>query len=156
MMFMQAKPWVLAIAAMLAHSAVWAEGHGINVNDMKFATMPILPSCASAAVPQGDPTKGPSFVYGKIGSNCVIPWHWHTANENIMMVSGEAKLETRDGKPITITTGGFAMMPSKHVHRFTCVKSCSMYVYSDAIFDIHYVNAQGQEIAADEALKKKP
>jgi mannose-6-phosphate isomerase-like protein (cupin superfamily) len=155
-MIKQAKPWAVAVAAMLVHGAGWAQGHGANVKDMKFAAMPALPACATAAVPQGDPAKGPSFILGKLGTNCVVPWHWHTANENIILVSGEARLETKDGKPMTLTAGGFAMMPSKHIHRFTCLKSCSLYVYSDAIFDIHYVNADGQEIAADEALKKKP
>ncbi len=155
-MFKQAKPWAVAVAAMLVHGASWAQAHAVNVKDMKFMTMPTLPACATAAVPQGDPAKGPSFIHAKIEKNCVIPWHWHMANEHIMMVAGEAKLDTRDGKPVTLAAGGFAMMPSKHVHRFTCVKACSMYVYSDALFDIHYVNAEGQELAADEALKKKP
>jgi quercetin dioxygenase-like cupin family protein len=155
-MFKRAKPWVAAVAFMLAHNAGWAQSHGMNVKDMKFAAMPTLPACATAAVPQGDPAKGPSFIHGKIEKGCVIPWHWHTANENVILVSGEARLETRDGKPMVLTAGGFAMLPSKHAHRFTCLKACSIYVYSDAIFDIHYVNADGQEIAADEALRKKP
>lgn len=155
-MLKQAKPWVLGVAALLVHTASWAEGHGTNVKDMKFEAKPNLPACATAAVAQGDPAKGPSFIVGKIGKNCVIPWHWHTANENIILVSGEARVETKDGKPVTLTAGGFATMPSKHIHRFSCVKACSLYVYSDAIFDIHYVNADGQEIAVDEALKKRP
>jgi hypothetical protein len=46
------------------------------------------------------------------------------------------------------------MMPSKHVHRFTCTQACTLYVYSDAAFDIHYVDDQGKEIPSEEALKK--
>ncbi len=140
-MLRQAKPWTIAAAALLAHAASWAQGHGANVKDMKFAAMPNLPACATAAVAQGDPGKGPSFILGKMKKNCAIPWHWHTPNESIILVSGEARVETKDGKPVTLTAGGFAMMPSKLIHRFTCIKACSLYVYSDAMFDIHYLTS---------------
>jgi hypothetical protein len=59
-----------------------------------------------------------------------------------------------DGKPVVLRPGGFALMPSRHVHRFTCTKSCTLYVYSDAPFDIHYVDGQGKEISPDVALKR--
>ena len=155
-MFTQAKGWSVAAAILLAHGSCWAQGHGMNTKDMKFAAMPTLPACAAAAVAQGDPAKGPSFILGKIEKNCVIPWHWHNANEHVMMVSGQARIELKDGAPMTLDGGGFAMLPSKHTHRFTCLKTCMLYVYSDAIFDIHYINAEGQEIALADALKAKP
>jgi len=47
------------------------------------------------------------------------------------------------------------MMPSKHVHQFTCTSACSFFVNSDVAFDIHYVDASGQEIPPDKALDKK-
>ncbi len=153
-MFKQAKPWAVAVVVILVHSVGWTQSHGTNVKNMKFSAMPTLPACATAAVPQGDPAKGPAFILGKVQKNCVIPWHWHTANENIMMVSGEARLDIKDGIPLTLTAGGFAMMPSKHIHRFTCISACTFYIHSDAIFDIHYVDPQGQEIATDVALKR--
>jgi quercetin dioxygenase-like cupin family protein len=154
-MFKQTKPVLAAMAALLLPQLALAQGHGANVKDMKFATMPTLPSCATAAVAQGDPSKGPSFILAKVGKNCVIPWHWHNANETVMMVSGEARLDLKEGSPMTIGEGGNAMLPSKHVHRFTCLKACTMYVHSDTAFDIHYVNAQGQEQTMEEALKAK-
>jgi hypothetical protein len=47
------------------------------------------------------------------------------------------------------------MMPSKHVHQFTCTSACSAFVSSDAAFDIHYVDASGAKISPDAALTKK-
>jgi len=38
-------------------------------------------------------------------------------------------------------------------NQFRCQQACQMYIYSDAAFDIHYVNAQGNEIPAADALK---
>ena len=49
----------------------------------------------------------------------------------------------------------YAMMPSKHVHRFTCMSACTGFVTSDAAFDIHYVDAGGKEIPPEAALGKK-
>ncbi len=155
-MLKQAKSILVTTSLMLLASPVCAQGHGANLKDMKFATMPTLPGCATAAVAQGDPSKGASFILAKAGTNCVIPWHWHNANETVMMVSGEARLDIKDGNPITISQGGNALLPSMHIHRFTCLKACTLYVHSDTVFDIHYVNAGGQEIPMDQALKKTP
>jgi hypothetical protein len=47
------------------------------------------------------------------------------------------------------------MMPSKHVHQFTCTSACTAFVSSDAAFDIHYVDTDGKEIPPDTALAKK-
>jgi mannose-6-phosphate isomerase-like protein (cupin superfamily) len=60
-----------------------------------------------------------------------------------MMVSGVARIEMKDGKPFPLKPGGFALMPSRHVHQFRCEQACSLYIYSDAAFDIHFIDAQG-------------
>jgi quercetin dioxygenase-like cupin family protein len=116
--------------------------------------VPPFPTCATAEVQSGDPSKAPSVIYSKAATGCVFPWHWHTPSEHLMIVSGEARVEMKDAAPVTLRAGGFALMPSKHVHQFTCIKTCTLYVYSDAAFDMHYVNAEGTEITPDEALKK--
>jgi hypothetical protein len=46
-------------------------------------------------------------------------------------------------------------MPSKHIHQATCTSACTMFVSSDAMFDIHYVDASGQEIPPEKALVTK-
>jgi len=140
---------LLACLASLAQ----AQPMGRNVSEMKLMAVPPLPTCATASVENGDPSKGPSIIFAKLTAGCSVPWHWHTPNEHLMMVSGSAKLETKDGKPLTLKSGAFAMMPSKHIHQFRCSTACSLYVYSDGSFDTHYVDAQGQELAADAALK---
>ena len=133
---------------------------GQNVTEMTFANVPGLPACTVGSVQNGDPTKGPSIVFAKMEAGCVIPWHWHTASEHLMMVSVVARIEMKDGKSLTLEAGGFARMPSRHVHQFRCEQACSLYVYSDATFDIHYLDAQGKEISVEDALKstakKKP
>ncbi len=135
-------------AEELAHSA------GQNVAKMQFIAFPGMPTCAMGSVQNGDPAKGASFILAKMKSGCIFPWHWHTPNEHLMLVSGAAKVEMKDAKPLKLKAGGFALMPSKHQHQFTCVRNCLLYVYSDTVFDMHYVNADGQELTPDEALTK--
>ncbi len=124
-----------------------------NVAQMKVGPVPGLPTCATGSVQNGDPSKGPSIIYAKMAAGCTIPWHWHTPNENLMIVTGTARMEMKDGKPLTLGPGAYALMPSHHVHQFSCAKGCTLYVYSDAAFDIHYVNAGGSEISPDDAMK---
>ena len=124
-----------------------------NMAEMKFAPFPGLPTCTPGSVQSGDPAKGPSIILAKIAAGCIIPWHWHTPNERLMLVSGVATVQMKDGKPVTLRAGGFATMPAHHVHQFRCIKDCVLYIYSDAAFDIHYVDKEGKEIPPDEALK---
>jgi quercetin dioxygenase-like cupin family protein len=152
------KIWAAALiglAALAGGAANAAEPVLHNVADMKFGAFPGLPTCATGSVQHGDPTKEPSIILVKLAKGCAIPWHWHTANEHVMMTAGQGYMEMKDNPNAkTLRAGGFAEMPSKHVHRFECVsKTCLLYVYSDAAFDIHYVDAQGSEIPADDALK---
>jgi quercetin dioxygenase-like cupin family protein len=154
--------FALSLILFLPHVARGQEAPGQpagrNMAAMKFGPVPGMPTCAPGAVQSGDPTKGSSIVMGKMAAGCSIPWHWHTPNEHLMMVSGVARIEMKDGQPITLRAGGFALLPSRHVHQFHCTTACSLFVYSDAAYDIHYVDAQGKEISPEEALKteKKP
>jgi quercetin dioxygenase-like cupin family protein len=144
---------VLLLGASARGQEPAGQGMGRNMAEMKFVAFPGLPTCAKGAVQNGDPSKGPSIILAKASAGCAIPWHWHTPNENLMMLSGVARLEMKDGKPLLLHAGGYALMPSHHVHQFRCEGPCSVYIYSDVAFDIHYVDAQAKEITPQEALK---
>jgi len=120
---------------------------------MKFTAIPDMPACASAAILRGDPRSGPAWVLLKLASGCRVPWHWHTANETLLVVSGSGTLAMKDGPPLQFTPGAYASLPSHHVHRATCSRSCLLFNGADAAFDIHYVDATGEEVPADKALR---
>src|SRR5437868_7376789 len=106
----------VSLSPCLSH-AVRAQGAagqpvGRNIGEIKFGPVPGLPTCAPGAVQSGDPRKGPSVIIGKLAAGCSIPWHWHAANEHLMIVSGVAHVESKDGKPLTLRAGGFGLMPS--------------------------------------------
>jgi quercetin dioxygenase-like cupin family protein len=123
-----------------------------NLDDIEFVATPGFPSCVLGAVQSGDPATGPSVILGTMTAGCIIPWHWHSPSEHVMLVSGEVVMEMRNGEQLVLRPGGFALMPSGHVHQARCAQACTMFVYSDAALDIRYVNAQGREISAEEAL----
>jgi quercetin dioxygenase-like cupin family protein len=154
-------PWSALALLLILHThngiaaAAEAVSHPVtqNLEDMKFGPTPGFPMCASGSVQSGNPAAGPSVLLGKLAAGCVVPWHWHTPNEYLMMVSGVAEVQPNDGKPFTLRSGGFALMPSRHVHQFRCTTDCTLFLHSDAALDTHYVDAQGKELSADEALK---
>ncbi len=148
----------ITIFALVCLSTAYADDMGVlrKVSENKFAPTPGLPSCIPGAVQSGDPSKGPSVILFKASAGCLIPWHWHTPTEQIMLVIGSAKVEMKDGgRTATLGPGGFALMPSKHVHQFTCISACTGFVHSDAKFDIHYVDPNGNEIPPEAALARK-
>jgi quercetin dioxygenase-like cupin family protein len=124
-----------------------------NMAEMKFATVPGLPTQTVGSVQSGDPAKGPFILLAKAAAGSTVPWHWHTANERLMIVSGAADVEMKDGNSVRLEAGGFAALPAQHVHQFRCERDCTFYLDSDGAFDIHYVNGQGTEISAADALK---
>ncbi|MBI3902900.1 MAG: cupin domain-containing protein [Nitrosomonadales bacterium] len=156
------NPWsfpmlAASLALYLPHLALAQESAAApiarNMSEMKFGELPGLPTCAQGSVQSGDPGKGPSIILAKLTRGCTIPWHWHTATENVMLAGGAGRLEMKDGKPHTLKAGGFAMLPSHHIHQFHCENNCALFIYSDAAFDIHYVNAKGSEFPPGEALQ---
>ena len=118
----------------------------------KFGNMPGLPTCVTLSVLQGDPTKGPSTILLKFAPGCSIPWHWHTANEALVMVSGSGSAQMKDGQPLAMKAGDYVFLQAKGIHRFSAKSAVYMYDMPDGAFDIHYVDAEGKEIAPDKAL----
>lgn len=118
----------------------------------KFVTLPVLPSCMTISAQRGDPMKGAAVLLLKFKSGCVVPWHWHTANENLMMVSGNGKSEMSGGAH-TMAMGDYLYLAGRQVHQFTCISSCVVFDVIDGAFDIHYVDKDGNEIPVEQALK---
>ena len=121
----------------------------------KFGNLSVLPKCATISGAKGDPSKGAATIMAKIAPGCVIPYHWHSAAEQLMFVSGSAKIDMKDGAPARLRAGDYINLPSKNTHQFTCVAACTFFLATDGPFDIHYVDSTGKEIPMDEALKAK-
>jgi quercetin dioxygenase-like cupin family protein len=97
--------------------------------------------CLFSAVESGDLAKGPSTIILKAPPNCLVPWHYHTAEEQLIVVQGSVQTEMEGMSPRALGPGGFAMMPSKATHQFSCRSKteCLMFVTFDRKYDIFWV-----------------
>ena len=132
-----------ALAMLLGAIGVSLQGqtasHGI-VTPLASANLVFdgEPACLKVARENGDPDIGASTFLLEAPSGCVVPAHYHTAEEQLMVVRGDV-LTGMDGMPeTTMGPGGFAMMPSKAMHWFTCKSkvTCLMFVTFDRKYDI--------------------
>lgn len=97
--------------------------------------------CLASAIETGDPAKGPSTIILKAPPNCLVPWHYHTAQEQLIVVQGNVQTEMEGMSGHPLGPGGFAMMPGKVKHQFSCQSktACVMFVTFDRTYDIFWV-----------------
>jgi mannose-6-phosphate isomerase-like protein (cupin superfamily) len=96
--------------------------------------------CLSSALEAGDAKTGPSTWVLRAPNGCVVPWHTHTAEEQLIIVSGSIVAEMLDHAPTQLGPGGFAMMGSHMPHQFTCrsKSGCLMFITFDGAYDIKW------------------
>ena len=94
--------------------------------------------CLLSAVETGDPNTGPSTIVLKAPAGCVVPWHFHTAQEQAVVIQGVVKMEMSDSPATLLGPGGFAVMRGKVPHQFACVSkvACLIMVSFDGKYDI--------------------
>src|SRR5207245_7836899 len=119
--------------------------HGAARRQREVRPLPEHPDCVTGAVERGDPASGPSVILAKFKPDCAVPWHFHTPNETILMVSGAGRFQAKGDKPASLRAGDYAWMPAKHVHTFSTEQGCMMFLIADGAFDIHYVDDKGNE-----------
>ena len=147
---------LVLLLSLLAPSVLAQTDSGMSYatpSKSKFVNMPNLPACMKVAVERGDPTKGPSVLLLKFQPGCTIPWHWHTAGETLIIVSGSGKMQMKDGLPMPAKQGDFVYLPPKNIHQFTATSAVLLYDLPDGAFDIHYVDKAGTEIPFSQVIK---
>jgi hypothetical protein len=135
----------LAAAALLCLAAGHVLAQGAMVGTIKplaavpFAADPDV-ACLASALETGNPATGPSTWILKAPAGCVVPWHSHTAEEQLIVVAGEVRAEMTDHPPTLLGPGGFAMMGGRMAHQFTCQgrEACLMFVSFDRAYDIKW------------------
>jgi quercetin dioxygenase-like cupin family protein len=97
-------------------------------------------ACLESALEAGVPVSGPSTWILKAPPGCLVPWHSHTAEEQLMVVAGRLLAEMTDHPPTLLGPGGFAVMGGHRAHQFTCqgTASCVMFVTFDRSYDIKW------------------
>jgi hypothetical protein len=96
--------------------------------------------CLSSALETGDPAKGPSTFILRAPPGCVVPWHFHTAQEQAIVIRGQVRMEMTGHASAQLGPGGFSVMQGKVPHQFACYgkTGCLMIVAFDGIYDIFW------------------
>ncbi|HWZ98023.1 MAG TPA: cupin domain-containing protein [Candidatus Dormibacteraeota bacterium] len=112
-----------------------------NYSEVKFPPDDEKPKCLHFFLENGEMDKGPSTAIMKAAPNCVVAPHYHTAEEQLIIVRGEVSTGMEGMSDTVLGAGGFAMMPSKQVHWFSCTakEECVMFVTFDRAYDIVWV-----------------
>lgn len=120
----------------------------------KFISVPGVPACTTLAPLRGDMGKTASTLMVRMKAGCMVPFHWHTPSEEIVVLQGTPLAQMMGKRPVVLAVGSYSQLPTHHVHRFKCTSKvdCLLFLVADGPFDIHFVDAQGREISTDAAL----
>ena len=131
--------WLLLAVTLSAQAPEGGAKTGIvrQLSDVKFPPGD-GPDCLQFVLENGDLKTGASTAIMKAAPKCVVPPHYHTAEEQLIIVKGYVSTGMEGMKDIVLGPGGFAMMPSKALHWFTCTakEECLMFVTFDRAYDI--------------------
>ena len=99
--------------------------------------------CLMGALENGNPDTGPSTFLLKAPAGCRVAPHYHSSEEQLIVISGRVLTEMKGMRSVTLTAGGVAVMPAKAVHWFSCSGKdpCLMAVTFDRKYDIVWVDS---------------
>jgi quercetin dioxygenase-like cupin family protein len=133
----------LLLAVTLSAQAPKTEGKSGIVRQLSEVRFPAGegPDCLQFFLENGNMKTGPSTAIMKAKPKCVVPPHYHTAEEQLLIVKGDVSTGMEGMKDAVLGPGGFAMMPSKAPHWFTCTakEECLMFVTFDRAYDIVWI-----------------
>lgn len=139
---LSAAPSALLFFATTVSLSSQEPHHGIvrPLSDVKFAPDDDV-KCLDSTLESGDPDKGPSTFLLRAAPGCKVPLHYHTAEEQLIVVRGDVETGMNGVTARVLQAGGFAMMPGKEKHWFTCQSKdgCLMFVAFDRAYDIFWV-----------------
>ena len=132
--------WFLTSGGVLAQGTM--TGTMKPLASVQFAPDKDVP-CLLSALETGDPATGYSTWILKAPVGCVVPWHSHTAVEQLIVIRGAVLAEMTDHPPTRLGPGGFAAMGSHMAHQFSCQgkAACIMIVTFDGPYDIQWGKA---------------
>ena len=96
-----------------------------------------IPKGCEIAVLHGDPAGSNADVFFKVPGNFVIPRHWHTSAERMVLVSGVLTVTYDGQEAVTLKPGMYAYGPAKLSHEATCAAGdpCVLFIAFEAPVD---------------------
>lgn len=98
---------------------------------------PFMPAGCGLAVLHGDPAKPNADVFLKIPAKAVIPEHWHTSAERMILVAGELSVTYKGQAGVALKPGMYAYGPAKLPHHASCTSAvpCILFIAFESAVD---------------------
>ena len=98
---------------------------------------PFMPAGCGLAVLHGDPAKANADVFLKLAPNAVIPEHWHTSAERMVLVAGELSVSYKGQPRAVLKPGMYAYGPAKLPHSASCAGNapCILFIAFESAVD---------------------
>ncbi len=120
---------------LLTSSNLYAENNALVIshknNSIEWGPCPaFIPKGCEIAVLKGNPSKNNLDIFFKVPGDFHIPYHNHTSQERMVLVSGTLDVTYDNHKKATIKTGNYAFGPAKLPHSAYCHKGddCVLYI----------------------------
>jgi anti-sigma factor ChrR (cupin superfamily) len=130
---------LIGTASLPASAADQVDGAAKPLDSIRFEQDDDV-KCLSSALETGDPVRGSSTFILRAPAGCVVPWHFHTAQEQAIVIRGQVRMEMTGHGSMQLGPGGFSVMQGKVLHQFACSgkTACLMIVTFDGIYDIFW------------------
>ena len=98
---------------------------------------PFMPKGCEIAMLHGDPAKNNADLLFKVPARAVIPRHWHTSAERVVLMSGEMHVTYDGHKAVVLKAGTYAYGPAKLPHKAECRKAgpCVLFIAFESPVD---------------------
>lgn len=100
---------------------------------------PFMPKGCEIAVLHGNPAEPNADVFLRLPGKAVIPNHWHSSAERMVLAQGVLEV-TYDGQaPVTLRPGTYAYGPAKAPHQAVCRSAtpCVLFIAFEQPVDAH-------------------
>ena len=103
------------------------------------ACPPIFPQGCEITVLHGDPSKPNADVFLRVPGKYVIPAHWHTSAERMVLVTGRLEVSYKGQTATTLDAGTYAYGPAKQPHKGVCLSDepCTLFIAFEGAVDGH-------------------
>jgi mannose-6-phosphate isomerase-like protein (cupin superfamily) len=127
-----------AFALLPASAAEPGAGRAFADADLAWNPCPaFLPAGCGIAVLDGDPAGRDADVFFRVPGGAVIPRHWHSSTERMVLVAGRLRV-SYDGKaPMRLEPGQYARGAARAPHSAVCEsrEPCVLFIAFDGPVD---------------------
>ena len=114
-----------------------------SADEVEWGDCPaFMPEGCGLAVLQGDPAGKNADVFFKLAPGTMVPNHWHTSAERMVLVSGEMTVDYEGQEPVSLAAGTYAYGPAKLPHETSCAQgeTCVLFIAFEEPIDAHTVD----------------